>query len=112
MIGKRIRELREQKRMSLSELAAKADVAKSYLSNMERDIQKNPSIQFIEKIAAALDVSMDLILHGEEQGEAPEELDQQWQELVREAMSSGVTKEQFREFLEFNKWKMNQGSGK
>ena len=28
--------------------------------------------------------------------------------IVQEAMESGVSKEQFREFLEFNKWRGNQ----
>ncbi|MDF2716869.1 MAG: sinR, partial [Paenibacillus sp.] len=44
MIGERIRVLRLGKGWSISELADKANVAKSYISSMERDIQKNPSI--------------------------------------------------------------------
>jgi XRE family transcriptional regulator, master regulator for biofilm formation len=34
------------------------------------------------------------------------ELDQEWYSIIKEAMKSGVDKQQFREFLEFNKWKM------
>ncbi|MFD2613966.1 helix-turn-helix domain-containing protein [Paenibacillus gansuensis] len=114
MIGHRIRALRQERKLSLSELAERAGVAKSYLSNMERDIQSNPSIQFLEKISEALHVSVDDILQNHPADAASGQtgndtaLDQQWAELVREAMNSGVSKEQFREFLEFNKWRANQ----
>jgi len=104
LIGEKIKQLREEKRMSISELAAKANVAKSYLSSIERNIQKNPSIQFIEKISAVLNVSVNEIIH-EESGLDPKELDNEWLEIVQEAMVSGVTKEQFQEYLEFNKWR-------
>ncbi|MEC3460295.1 anti-repressor SinI family protein, partial [Bacillus thuringiensis] len=35
-------------------------------------------------------------------------LDSEWTPLVKDAMNSGVSKEQFREFLECTKWKQNQ----
>lgn len=104
MIGERIRVLRLGKGWSISELADKANVAKSYISSMERDIQKNPSIHMLEKVAEALEVPVDAILHAPER-EPKERLNDDWLELVREAMASGVTKEQFREYLEFNRWK-------
>lgn len=105
MIGQRIKEFRVQKKMSLSELAERADIAKSYLSSIERNIQSNPSIQVLEKISSVLDVPVHVLLHGEtEQNRS--ELDSGWEELVREAMASGISKDEFREFLEFNKWKM------
>ncbi|MBD2798676.1 helix-turn-helix transcriptional regulator, partial [Xenorhabdus sp. 18] len=47
MIGERIKRLRLQKGISLTELAEKAGVAKSYISSIERNLQKNPSIQFL-----------------------------------------------------------------
>ena len=49
MIGERIKRLRLQKGISLTELAEKAGVAKSYISSIERNLQKNPSIQFLER---------------------------------------------------------------
>lgn len=100
-IGSRIKAIRTQKRLSLSELAEAAGVAKSYLSNVERGIQSNPSIQFIEKIATTLKVPINSLLFGEQE----ETLDAEWTQLVQEAMASGVDKEEFREFLEFQKWK-------
>src|SRR5699024_11234163 len=37
LIGERIKKLRQEKNMSISELAEKANVAKSYLSSIERN---------------------------------------------------------------------------
>ncbi|GIP24046.1 helix-turn-helix domain-containing protein [Paenibacillus sp. J22TS3] len=106
-LGKRIQQYRLEKGYSLSELADKADVAKSYISNVERNIQSNPSIQFIEKIADALGISINKLLYDSDPAEE-EVLDQEWSELVQEAMSSGVSKQEFKEFLEFQKWKLQQ----
>lgn len=107
MIGKRIQELRKEKRLSLSELAEQAGVAKSYLSSIEREIQRNPSIQFLEKIASVLGVDIHTLL-----GDGPlaesQSLDDEWLKLAREAVASGISKDQFREFLEFNKWRIKQ----
>ncbi|WP_051353230.1 anti-repressor SinI family protein [Thalassobacillus devorans] len=55
--------------------------------------------------AAVLDVSIHYILHGEQEEQY---LDKGWMELGKEALESGVTKEQFKEYLEFNKWKRKQ----
>ncbi|MFU0789794.1 helix-turn-helix domain-containing protein [Cerasibacillus sp. JNUCC 74] len=107
MIGEKIKELRKAKKMSISELAEKAGVAKSYLSSIERGIQVNPSIQFIEKISIVLGVSINELIR-ENQSKQKEELDEEWLEIVQEAMESGVSKEQFKEFLEFNKWRINK----
>ena len=109
MIGKRIHELRVEKKLSLSELAERAGVAKSYLSSIERDLQTNPSIQFLEKISTVLGISVELLVQNQGVIEGKEEpFDVEWYQLIQDAMNSGVTKEQFREFLEFNKWRMQK----
>ncbi len=105
MIGKRIQTIRKEKGLSLSDLAAKAGIAKSYLSSIERDIQSNPSVQFLEKIAAVLDISVQSLLNAEVNEDS---LDPEWIKLAQEAAESGVSKEQFREFLEFTKWQLEQ----
>lgn len=111
MIGPRIKKYRTQKNLSLSELAERAGVAKSYLSSIERNLQSNPSVQFLEKVSAVLGVSVNTLLN--EQNETdPEELDLEWTKLVQDAMKSGVSKEQFREFLEFNKWRLQNDNDK
>lgn len=107
MIGDRVKKFRLEKKMSLSELAEQAGVAKSYLSSLERNLQKNPSIQFLEKIAAVLNLPVEHLIH--EQIDKTE-LDSEWMNIVQEAMNSGVSKDQFREFLEFNKWRTNQNN--
>ncbi|EWG13163.1 transcriptional regulator [Paenibacillus sp. FSL R5-0490] len=107
MIGDRVKKLRQEKKMSLSELADQAGVAKSYLSSLERNLQTNPSIQFLEKIAGVLNVPVDHLIHEQIN---KEDLDSEWMKIVKEAMESGVSKEQFREFLDFNKWKSGQKS--
>ncbi|MBM7600523.1 XRE family transcriptional regulator of biofilm formation [Virgibacillus halotolerans] len=107
LIGETIKKLRQDKKMSISELAEKANVAKSYLSSIERDLQSNPSIQFIEKISNVLGVSVNDIIN-EKDSQSLEELDDEWLKIVQEAMDSGVTKEQFKEYLAFNKWRNKQ----
>ncbi|WP_087972558.1 helix-turn-helix domain-containing protein [Oceanobacillus rekensis] len=108
MIGEKIKKLRQDKRMSISELAEKAGVAKSYLSSIERNLQSNPSIQFIEKISTVLGVSVNDIINEESKNLDTEELDSEWMQIVQEAMKSGVSKAQFKEYLEFNKWRQKQ----
>lgn len=109
MIGEKIKQLRQDKKMSISELAEKAGVAKSYLSSIERNLQTNPSIQFIEKISAVLGVSVnELIRVNKDDVQAVDQLDDDWLKIVQEAMESGVSKEQFKEYLDFNKWRNKQ----
>jgi XRE family transcriptional regulator, master regulator for biofilm formation len=105
VIGPRIKKYRTQKNLSLSELAERAGVAKSYLSSIERNLQSNPSVQFLEKISGVLGVSVNTLLDEHSETDS-NELDYEWTKLVQDAMKSGVSKEQFREFLEFNKWKL------
>lgn len=62
MIGKRIQTLRRERQLSLSELSRRANVAKSYLSAIERDVQTNPSLQVIERISRVLDVPVQSLI--------------------------------------------------
>jgi XRE family transcriptional regulator of biofilm formation len=110
LIGEKIKQLRKDKKMSISELAEKAGVAKSYLSSIERNLQTNPSIQFIEKISAVLNVSVNELIREDSEQIDQDELDDEWLKIVQEAMESGVSKEQFKEYLEFNKWRSRQGN--
>lgn len=109
MIGNYIKELRQKKSFSLTELAEKAGVSKSYLSTIERNLQQNPSIQFLDKISQVLDTSVESLI---QQGSSKEQsdsdsafLDKDWIALVKEAMTSNIDKEEFKAFLEFQKWK-------
>ena len=104
LIGEKIKQLRNEKNLSISELADRAGVAKSYLSSIERHIQSNPSIQFMEKISQVLGVSVNELLR-EDASNVTEDLDDEWLEIVQEAMNSGISKTEFKEYLEVNKWK-------
>ena len=108
MIGQRIQHLRKKNALSLTELSQRAGVAKSYLSSIERGLQQNPSIQFLEKISEVLGVSVEVLIHDNKTVQAVNTLDREWEQLVREAMASGVSKEQFKQFLESNQWKFNK----
>lgn len=108
MIGEKIKHLRQEKKMSISELAEKAGVAKSYLSSIERNLQSNPSIQFIEKVSSVLGVSLNELIREDNWKDTEEQLDGEWLQIVQEAMNSGVSKDQFKEYLEFNKWRKEQ----
>ncbi len=110
MVGERLRELRLRKGYSISELAELAGVSKSYLSYIERDVQKNPSLQFLTKIALTLGVEVEDLL-----GSSPSEnftselvLDDEWSHLLNKAIEEGMSKKDFKEFrdyLKFRKWK-------
>ena len=105
MIGDRVKDLRKEKKISLSELAEKAGVAKSYVSSLERNLQQNPSIQFLEKIAPVLGVTVNSLLDPDNKHT---NIDTEWVNLAKAAMDSGISKDQFKEFIEFNKWRKNQ----
>lgn len=101
-IGDRVRTYRIDREMSLSELAKKADVAKSYLSSIERNVQQNPSIMFVRKVSEALHVSVDHILQDELE---INKIDPDYVKLLKEAVAIGVSKVDLKEFIEFQKWK-------
>ncbi|MFY0758449.1 helix-turn-helix domain-containing protein [Metabacillus dongyingensis] len=107
MVGDRLRELRQEKGYSISELAELAGVSKSYLSYIERNIQKNPSLQFLQKISMTLEVDLEYLL-GYERDHFNENIDDEWRELLNKAIEDGLSKEEFKNFQEyakFKKWK-------
>ena len=64
-IGKRIREVRNVQGISLEELSFKAGLNAAHLGQIERGL-RNPTIETLERIATALDVSFyDLVCSSE-----------------------------------------------
>jgi len=61
----KIKELRESKNLTLRELAKKANIAPSYLSELENDSEskKNPSKEMMEKISSALDSTVPKVFY-------------------------------------------------
>jgi transcriptional regulator with XRE-family HTH domain len=55
-VGQRIRELRKELNLSQEALALKADVDRTYMTDVENG-RRNISIEILEKIIAALEVS-------------------------------------------------------
>ena len=55
-IGEKIRNLRKQKNMSLRELAQITGLSNTTLGDLEKDV-KNPSLDTLEKIAVAFEMS-------------------------------------------------------
>ena len=62
-LGMRIRFLREQKKMSIEDLALEAEINKNYLSDLERGT-RNPTIKILNKIANALSVNLETLFKG------------------------------------------------
>ena len=107
MIGNTIFEIRKQKGLTLSELAKRAKISKSYLSNIERNLNRNPSIDVVKRIAGVLDIEFDAFL-SEKSNDIQIEMDQDLIDFVAELKESGTGKEQIKEFktlIEFIKWK-------
>ena len=103
MIGQNIQRIRKKKGLTLSELAERASISKSYLSNIERNLNHNPSIHVLEKLAAVLQVDLHL-LTGSEPGPLP---DKEWLVFIEQLKESGVEKEDLPEYktvIDFIKW--------
>lgn len=105
MIGRNINEIRRRKGLSLSELSEKSGISKSYLSNIERDVHKNPSIHIIEKISNVLNVDLKILLV---KGSKPDILhEMELYEFAEELKQTGIEKEQIRDYqqlIDFIKW--------
>ena len=57
-IGERIRQYRAQKDVTLNKLAVLADVSPAYISQLENNKSGSPSVEIVQKIAKALEISV------------------------------------------------------
>ena len=62
-LGARIRYLRQQKNMSIEDLALEANINRNYLGDLERGL-RNPTVILLNKIAMALGVSLSTLFEG------------------------------------------------
>jgi XRE family transcriptional regulator of biofilm formation len=113
MLGKRVKKLRMERGLSLSELAEAAGVAKSYLSTIERDIHSNPSVHVLDKIAVALGVSLKLLIQPDtpepESEPAPDPtMAQEWYALFHDALNCGISPKELKSMIDFLKWQVDQ----
>lgn len=61
--GERVRKLRKEKGISQEELSFRADLHRTYIGMIERG-EKNITLINIEKIAKALEISLDKLMSG------------------------------------------------
>ncbi|MBI2643896.1 MAG: helix-turn-helix transcriptional regulator [Candidatus Wildermuthbacteria bacterium] len=61
-IGKNIKKFRQEKELSQDKLSKLADLSLNTVVKIELDESPNPTIETIQKIAKALDVSVDDLL--------------------------------------------------
>jgi len=62
MLGKNIKRLRQQKKLSQEKLARLADISLNTLTKIESGFTKRPAIQTIHRIAKALGISLDRLV--------------------------------------------------
>ena len=62
-LGARIRYLRQQKNMTIEDLALEAEVNRNYLCDLERGT-RNPTVVVLNKIAKALDINLSTLFEG------------------------------------------------
>lgn len=108
MGGTNIKKYRKLRGMSISELAAQSGVSKSYLSNLERNLNYNPSIQIIERIAKVLNIDRNLLLSDDQIHDV---LDPEWKKFIDEAKQKGITSipfDEYKELIDFIHWKVSK----
>ncbi len=108
MIGRNIQELRKRKGMTLTQLAANAGISKSYLSNIERGVNRNPSIEVLKRLAYVLNADLKTLLRVQENVETNQNLNQELIDLIEELKTTVIEKEQmdeYRALIEYIKWK-------
>lgn len=66
MIGDNIRKIRIDKGLGLNQLAKECKVSGGYLSDIENNVKKNPSMKLLENIARVLEVSVTDLVTTEE----------------------------------------------
>ena len=108
MIGRNIQELRKRKGMTLTQLAANAGISKSYLSNIERGVNQNPSIEVLKRLAVVLHADLKTLLRIDDGIEPEENLNQELIDLIEELRTTVIEKEEMEEYralIKYIKWK-------
>jgi len=59
MDGNKLKGMRIEKGLSLTKLSQLTGISKSYLSLIEREIQRNPSLEILEKLAQSFDMKVE-----------------------------------------------------
>lgn len=67
-IGRKIRRLRKKKDLSITELAKKVGISRSYLSQIELESVESPTINTMRKISSALDTTVSQLIGEKSRG--------------------------------------------
>lgn len=70
MFGENIKSIRENKGIGVNELSRLSGVNASYISALERNEKKNPSIEILTKLANALEITLEDIIKNTDYAEA------------------------------------------
>lgn len=111
MLGEIIGNIRKQKGLTLSELAKRANISKSYLSSIERNLNLNPSLQVVKRIAAVLEVEIEAFLNPDKKKSQQHDIDPDLLELATELKETGVNKEEIKDYrtlFEFIQWRKSK----
>lgn len=103
-IGAKIREIREEKKLTLRELGFKTELDHSYIGKIERGKVSSPSLETLKRISEALDVEVSSFFGDGEKGIVPEELKEigvEWVSFAKEMKQRELTPEQIKAFLKF-----------
>jgi transcriptional regulator with XRE-family HTH domain len=65
-LGKNIKQLRQEKGISQDKLSKFADISLNTVVKLELDLSPNPILETLQKIAKALDTTIDNIVRGNE----------------------------------------------
>jgi len=90
-VGRKVRALRLEKNISLPELAERAGVSKGFLSQLENDEESNPSLDTLNKVAKALNVTLAALIEKasvKSKRVIPEEISPALKEFIRERHAS------------------------
>jgi len=109
MIGQSIRTIRTKKKISLSQLAERSRVTKSYLSQIERNICTNPSIEFVEKVAVALNVNPEVLVGWGQNEDEISNLDNHFS-YVKKCLLTIDDKQlkELKDYIDFTLWKRDK----
>jgi XRE family transcriptional regulator, master regulator for biofilm formation len=105
LVGEVLKHYRDERGMTINELSYSAGISKSYISSIERGLQKNPSIQVLQKLADTLNISLNQLLECKTEGFT---IDEEWLQLVKKAIEQGLTKQEFLEYIHFIQFKREQ----
>lgn len=99
-IGKQVRSQRHSQGISLEELAFKAGLNAAHLGQIERGL-RNPTIETLEKIAIALEVSFSSLIPTEELESPPSQSKTEQASVLRkiDAQLSSMTLEEQKDIL-------------